>query len=465
MNRLVFAVGLAVGIGLAAKGLSAQTEEWRRPACELDMGHFLVKNATTYMQAATEEVDPGKREQLMTDAYRNLAEAISTDQAENPSVWYFLGRYYVMANDGVGADSAFAHVEQTVPECQEDITYYRQSTWVKAVNRGIDSLREGAYEGAKWEFRNAAGAWDGSNVPFFYMASVFGDEGEMDSALYYFKKVTDIGIADTSHLDNYETAVENVAVLYQMLEEWDSTVVWYRKVRELDPGNTDALFGIAEAYTFMGDNENAIMIYDSVLANPAAMSDLDLFNAGVKLFNVDDFDRAVRAFEAGLAKNPNHRDALYNVANTYLAIANDQSRPQADRDEALRNMDRVTHKLLEIDPQNRLVYRILAAAHTMQGMDDSTAVVMDAIDALDFEVTVDLSRPESGSYLLAGRVLNLRDSGITFPTVTFEFLNGAGTVIATASVPGEALEADGVKRFSFNQPEEGIAAWRYRIGS
>jgi tetratricopeptide (TPR) repeat protein len=465
MNRLVFVLGVAVGLGAGAGELSAQTEEYRNPACELDQGHFLVKSATTYLKAATEDADPANRDQLLTDAHRNLVEAIQTDQVDNPSVWYFLGRYYVLQNDGIGADSAFSRVEQTVPECQPDIDYYRQTLYVRAVNRGIDSLQNFANDGAKLEFRNAGAVWPTSNVPPFYLASVFGEEGEIDSSLYYFGRVTEIGMADTAHLDNYNTSVENMAILYQMIEEHDSTIAWFKILREIDPSNNEALLGIAEAYTYLGDTENAGLFFDSVLANAQSMSDLDLMNAGVKLFNSDEFDRALAAFEAGLAKNPFHRDGLYNLSNTYLAVYDDASRPQSERDEALRKMDETTHRLVEVDPQNREAYRILAAAHQMQGMDDSTAAVMDVIDSFAYEISIDLARPESGMYLVAGRVVNLRESQTTFPEITFEFLDATGNVVATDAVAGAALDASSSTRFDFRPTEPGILAWRYRVGS
>ena len=101
------------------------------------------------------------------------------------------------------------------------------------MNRGIDSLQSFANDGAKVEFRNAGAVWSVSNVPPFYLASVFGEEGEIDSALYYFGRVTQIGMADSAHMDNYSTSVENMAILYQMIEEHDSTIAWFMKLREI----------------------------------------------------------------------------------------------------------------------------------------------------------------------------------------------------------------------------------------
>jgi len=310
-----------------------------------------------------------------------------------------------------------------------------------------------------------------ANVGFFYMASLFADEGESDSALYYYKKVAAIGTSDTAHIDNYHTSVENIATIHHMLAqdltdetEWDSTIVWYQKLRELDPTNSDALFGMAEAYSELGDQQHAVVLYDSVLANPGAMKDVDLFNAGVKLFNSDNFDRATRAFEAGLEKNPNHRDALFNLANTYLMIAQDAGRPRAARNAALQKMDAVAHRLLAIDPKNREVYRVLAAAHQLQNMEDTSKTIMDAMDALTYEVAVDFSRASQGGYVVAGRVVNLKESQTNVPNIVFEFLDASGAVVATETIPAQSLASKASARFTFNEGPE-VVAWRYRAAS
>jgi tetratricopeptide (TPR) repeat protein len=464
MNRLAAGAGIAISLGLAAPQLAAQ-EEYLEPTCELDQSHFLVRQASTYIKGATEEADPANRDQLLLSARQNLIEGIDTDQGDNMAIWYFLGRYYHLAGDPIGADSAFGKVEQLVAGCAQDIDYYRESMWVMAVNRAIDSMQNGAYEGAKVELRGANAIYVHSNVALFYLASVFADEGDTDSALYYYKEVVAMGPSDLEHVENYNTAVLNVATLHQMLGEWDSTVVWYEKVRETDPTHSDALFGIAEAHVEMGNEAAAMEIYDQVLANAAAMGDLDLFSAGGKLFNANEFDKAAQAFEAGLEKNPYYRDALFNLANTYLEIGQDQSRPQAERDDALSKMDEVTHRLLEVDPNSRVVYRILAAAHTLQGMDDTTEVIMEAMQALTFEVSVDISRPISGGYTVAGRLINLKEAATTVPTITLEFLDASGTVVSTDTIGGETLAPSGSSRFQTTQSGAGIVAWRYRIGT
>jgi tetratricopeptide (TPR) repeat protein len=470
MNRLTVGVGCALGLVLVAGQLEAQEPEedqgFRAPTCELDMGHFLVRQAMTYLTGAAEEADPAAKETLLRDARASLMEAVNTDQAENPSVWYLLGRHGILTGDFIGADSAFSRVEMAVPLCSEDIEYYRHATWVTQVNRGIDLMQQIDYDGALVELGGAASIWNGANVALFYLGSIYAEYGETDSALYYFKEVVELGTADTSRVDNYNTAVENIATLYHMMEDWDSTIVWYQRAQEINPENTDITFGLAEAYSEIGNDERAFAIYDGVLANPGEMNSLDLFNAGVKLFNADEFTRASRAFVAGLDNNPYHRDALYNLSNTYLAMANDDARPQAERDNAIAEMGGIAERLIEVDPQNRDPRRLQAAALQLAGDADGAVAIMDEMNAFTYEVSVDISRPIDGGYELHGRITNLVDGAeTTTGTLTFEFMNGAGEVVGTDTVAPETLAADATSRFSLGAVGEGIVAWRYTVGS
>ncbi|MFC1639591.1 tetratricopeptide repeat protein [Gemmatimonadota bacterium] len=470
MNRLTVGVLCALGLVSAAGQLEAQdppaVEEFRAPACDLDMGHFLVRQAMTYLTGAVEEADPAAKEALLRDAQQSLVEAINTDQAENPSVWYLLARHGLLTGDLVGADSAFARVADVAPLCGEDIEYYRHSSWVRAVNRGIDMMQSIDYDGALVELAGASAIWRGANVALFYMGSIYAEYGEADSALYYFKEVVELGNTDSSRVANYNTAVENIATLYHMIEQWDSTIVWYEKALEINPENTDLVFGLAEAYAESGDDERAFTIYDGLLANPAEMNSLDLFNAGVKLFNADEFTRASTAFNAGLESNPYHRDALYNLSNTYLAMANDDGRPQSERDAAVAHMGEIATRLIAVDSQNRDPRRLHAAALQLAGDPDGAVAIMDEMNAFTYEVSVDISRPISGGYELHGRLTNLADDAETATeTLTFEFMNGAGDVVGTDTVAGETLAAGASTRFSLGAVGEEIVAWRYRVGS
>ena len=208
MRHSVFVMGLTVVTALVATSASAQG--FRRPDCDLSTGHFLVSSAVTYLDGAGNQGDPVKKERLMSDALRTLNDAVSRGQQDNPAVWYFFGRYYTMQNDLAGADSTFTRAEEMAPQCAEDIEFYRRSLWVPAMNMAMDSMRAGALEGAKSLLRSAYAIWDQDNLTAYYLARIFGNEGELDSAIHYFREVVALGTEDTTRTDNYNTAVFNL---------------------------------------------------------------------------------------------------------------------------------------------------------------------------------------------------------------------------------------------------------------
>ncbi len=457
-------VSIAVGLSLCATQAAAQGR-YRGPDCELKTGHFLVNSGVVYLKGATEEADPVKRERMLADAERNLLNAIERGQADNPAVWYFLGRYYVLENDPFGVDSAFSRAESLAPECAADIAFYRQTMWVPFVNAGIDSMRGGEYEGAKDEFRRANAVYQDDNIAFFYLASIFGNEGASDSALKYFKQVVEIGDADTARVDNFRTSLANVAILYHMAENWDSAATWYRKVREYDPSDTDALLGLAEASQAQGDTMMTMMLYDSVLAHATDMGAVDLFDTGVKLFGVSQFERAARAFALGLEKNPYHRDALYNLANTYLALAQTEELSEEARSKAAVDLEAVSRRLVQVDPYNGASLRLLAAAHQMQRHDDSTLAALELAEGLEFEVQVDVAQETEGGYSIQGKVTNRLEKETRYPTISFEFLDAEGNVVVVEELAGGAIPMHGRTPFEVLASGDGIVAWRYRVAS
>jgi tetratricopeptide (TPR) repeat protein len=464
MKRLAVGTAITLSLSLAA-GQGAAQGRYRGPDCKLSTGHFLVNSGVVYIKGGTEETDPVKRERMLNDAQRNLLDAFDKGQAENPAAWYYLARYYVLVDDAIGADSAFRRAEQLAPECAQDIAFYRQTMWVPLVNAGIDSMRNGRFEGAKGEFRKANALNDADNVAFFYLASIFGNEGDIDSALYYFKRVVDIGAADTSRVDNFRTSVANVAILYHMTEQWDSAAVWYRKARDMNPKDRDALLGLAEAYAGMGDEQTTMTLYDSVLAAAPDMRDVDLFDTGVKLFNADRFEMAARAFDLGLEKNPHHRDALYNLANTHLAMAQVEGVADEMRSMAAKSLEATARRLVELDPRNRSSLRLLAAAFQLQKTDDSTLAVLERVEEIDFEVIVDRSQQVEGGYTLQGSLSNVLEREINHPSISFDFLDQEGNVVGTELVPAGSLPVSGRTSFELTPSGEGIVAWRYRIAS
>src|SRR5258705_12098827 len=124
---LVAAVALAPRAGAQQQPTA---NKWVVAKCDIKPGHFLVNSGLLYLKSATETRFEDQRQKDLTAARGVLTQALTTGgQDKNPAAWYYFGRYYLMVQDLVGADSAFQRAESLKAECADDINLWRRFTW------------------------------------------------------------------------------------------------------------------------------------------------------------------------------------------------------------------------------------------------------------------------------------------------------------------------------------------------
>jgi tetratricopeptide (TPR) repeat protein len=460
MRTLVFVVGLALTCGSMAPVAFAQG--YQPPDCDLPSGHFLVNSGVVYIKGASEEADSVKRANLLNSAERNLLDALVRGQEDNPAVWYYLGRYYVMRNDPIGADSVFERAADLAPQCGDDIMRYRQIVWVPTVNRAIEFLRAGDYASAKPVLQQAWAIYKQDNLAPFYLAQIFYNDRELDSAVHYFKQVVAVGVEDTSRAGNYNTAIFNTGLVYTQQQQWDSAAAWLSRYRsEVDASDAQALTTLARAVTELGDSARAFALYDTVLAMAPELDYLDLLKTGESLFLAGRYEQAAYAFELALEKNPYYRPGLYNLVNSYLAIYNDVEQTPEEETATAVAMEESARRLVAVDPLSAEAMRLLAASYQMQQKDDSTLAVLERIEVLPFEVFVDVLQPLEGYFVMQGRLVNAGEASVTVPDLTVEFLDAEGNVLEMQVLPGRELPAGATETFDLQVESEDVSAARY----
>ncbi|MDH4045411.1 MAG: tetratricopeptide repeat protein [Gemmatimonadota bacterium] len=473
----LLAAGIAVAMTTLGTDATGQGRAFVPPQCDVPKGHYLVSSAVLYLQNAGRTRFQDQRQRDLRDARRVLLEAITEkDQDQNGSAWYYLARYYQEMRDLVGADSAFDRAAPMLPDCAQDITDNRRRLWVPLLNAAVDRIKAGDNEGAIAQLREANAIFASEPPAFYYMGQIFANLQQRDSAIAYYDQALAIArrpenAEKEQYADIRDNAEFNIARIYHIDQKYDSAAAWYARFRQHDPTDAQATTGQASALESAGRIEEALALYDSVLIMSDSMSTLDLFQAGVALFRTRRLQRAAEAFERGLERNPHFRDALFNLANTYLSLANDvdSTLPKAEQERLEREygekMVPVVNRLVAGDPASTAALRLLAAALQLTGQPDSTLAVLERIEALPFEITISTFEPAGSSFDVRGIITNLRSEGTAVPAVTFEYLTEAGEVVQSIVLESRSLEPEGMAPIAMAPVGEGIAAWRYRVGS
>lgn len=175
---------------LAAAALPAQ-EPWEPPAppCELKPGHRLVSDAIEHLTRAAEEEVEERRARRLDQAQEALVRAIQTQgQDGNPAAWYYLGRFYIIQEQPVLADSALRRALALAPACAEDIARYRRRLQPPVLADAVRQWQAGQVDSARGTFAFAASLDpEDANVPLF-MAMMYADGDQLDSAKRYLER-------------------------------------------------------------------------------------------------------------------------------------------------------------------------------------------------------------------------------------------------------------------------------------
>jgi len=345
--------------------------------------------------------------------------------------------------------------------------------WVPVYNAAVQALQSDDQTAARENLSKANIIYHKEPFVPYYLASVFAQQDERDSAITYFKQTLEMLEApvDSQYEETFNVATFNVARLYHQGEEWDSAAVYYEKYTLLNPSDEDGRRGLAAAYEGSGQTDKAAALMAGMLEDAENMSSVDLFSVGVSMFQTNNYVGAAEAFSLGLAKNPYHRDGVYNLGQSYYAIASPDGESEAEpsaeeratRTEAAVNMLETAQRLVELDPYNEASLQMLAAAWQLAGDDDSTLAVIETLNAIPFDVSiVGFAETEAG-FDLQGTIRNLKMESTEVTPIRFEFYNAAGETVATETFGGATLEGEATTDFRFTPVGTGIISWRYFV--
>jgi tetratricopeptide (TPR) repeat protein len=486
--------------GGGAPAVTHAQQIWLPAACDIKPGHQLVNSGMQSLRSAFSTKFADQRTKDLKDAEQRLTQAVTTGKQEkNPAAWYYLGRYYLMAEDLPGADSALSKALGLAPTCKEDIGLYRRQAWVPVFNAGVQAWQGGNTDSAIASFRRANQIYQGEPMGFVYIANLFIGAEQIDSAAKYFRLAVPAA-ADPKFAKDRRDAFFNVARVYHGAKRYDEATAAYKEYLGAYPNDVQAMAGLAGLYMRDGKRDSAMTLYGAIVGHADSATAEELFGAAQAVLggipnapDTADMDAAcgkalkkktpaitarqisarcqpaavdtmrkyhaladpqyrlvAQTYEAGLAKNPHLRDALYNLAGiSYLIGDTSKVLPLAQR-------------LYAVDPMNRLSLAKIAGGWQLLGKKDSVLYYLQLADSIPIEVTVSNFTTNEQDAAVEGLFTNFHSKPSPPFKLMFEFLNGKDSVVASVPQDVPAVDAGANTGFKLKAGKPGIVAWRYK---
>ena len=481
------------------------------------------------------------------DQSKKLAEAISRmfpgdakreeqDNARNPvGRAYVLGKIYMMylsqpdmpvittrarlgfktnptgaVDLSVGIDSAFKVVEtwaqEKAPQCVAYIGQWRQQGgWVKLVQQAMDLANQNKIDSAEAVANQALRISPTAPYSRLVLGNVAAQRMKNMEAIQHYKAALAEAEKDTIFAEVRRTILYTLGTFANDAGQVDTVEAnkkaYFTEALDAfnqlakDPGKQYgevASQGRTSVLRAMGDTAAIKAACQPTVANPSSAKFIELIQCGVTLAEVNDNVNSTKLFEAAAAQNPNHRDALYNLARQQMVTG--------DYEKAIVTTD----KLVAIDPSNPDNLKLYVFAYgklrsdylaRAKAVGDSTnklarttanqakrtaltneAIRLDSLqraavakqvewnnkaDSMQVQVLFAEFTPGAEKATLGGEVRNRGTTEKSY-VLNVEFLDKTGAVVGMGSATIDKVAPKSSGRFSITTAAPGIVAFRYK---
>ena len=373
-----------------------------------------------------------------------------------------------------GADSAFTVVETAAPECATVVAQWRQQKpWLNTLNAAINALNANQLDSAEALAKRSLLLDRKAPYAYSVLGSIAKSRQNWAAANDYWQQALKAAGTDTTYADvRTKTMYEIAAAATDRADAANGTAkrtaakeaikAWqdYIVAANNDLLLADAIDQASHAYYAAGDSTSMPTLYAPFLTSPSKYGELSLVHAGVIATRSGRPEDAEKLFEAALAQNPLSRDAINNLAATY--IQNKQYAKAFPLIDKLMSMD-------PSNPDNPLLY-----AFAYQGLykgtkdkklqkmyTDSLVYFNNKSENAPVKVQIlEFSRRADGT-VLSGKIENRSTTAKTY-TFSVDLLDKSGTVVdtQTASVGPVAPKSTG--SFKISSTKGGVYGYRYK---
>lgn len=456
--------GYAQGPIMQPKLAAIQPARFSVPLCPLKPEGKVQKGVEALRKSFDPKAD--KAAQLKI-AHELIVQALSEGQATSAAAWYYLARLYLSEGDVGGVDSAFARAQKIQPQCELDISQIRQNNWAQLAQAAFELQKADSIEPALVLFRDASRLFSGLPHVVANMGVLYANSGRDDSAAVYFGKALAIAEkgaeTDTSMIGDRNSNALNLAIMLQRLGRAKEAVPVLRSYLGWDPTNLDARKSLTQAFRDAGMADSAAALDNALIAemstkNLDSLELSDLMAIGVSAFNAQKFEEAATAFGKAAVRNPYSRDAVYNLANSYLALKQNEK------------LVETATKLETIEPLNEDVYRLIGQGQKALKKDAEVLKAAEKLVGLPVHVEMSGFAIGRSAAKLDGMARGRAPTDAQGKTIkakpvvlVIEFVTAAGTVVDTKEVALPQLAVGAEHPIAVEAKGAEIAGWRYRV--
>jgi tetratricopeptide (TPR) repeat protein len=213
-------------------------------------------------------------------------------------------------------------------------------------------------------------------------------------------------------------------------------------------------------YAAAGDSVSIPKVYAPMLATPSKYGENTLVHAGVAATRNGRFADAVTLFNAALAQNPYSRDAINNLAASYI-----------QNNEFSKSMPLID-KLVSLDPSNpdnpllyafvyQGLYKGTKDKKLQKTYTDSLIYFNNLSENAPVKVSVTEFTRRPAETVFSGTIKNMGKTTKTY-TLAVEFLDKSGAVVGTETATVGPVSANASKDFKISLAKGGVYGYRYK---
>jgi len=369
----------------------------------------------------------------------------------------------------LAVDSAANAVQKAMPQCTATVAQYRNKFLSEIMNKSIQALNADQPDSAAFYAQTSLMVASTDPRPWNVLTAVYSKKGLTDSSMISMAKVIELAGTDTAFAKVKQQSRYNLAVL--MLQRADAADA---KTKEQDiaaarglleaylkdtPGDANAQQALGRVLRMSGDTTAVVALFKEMVDTPDKFTDVQLFEAASNAAASGQDVNAVKLFESGLKKNPYHRVALLNLANTLFGLKDTE------------RMGPVVQRVMTLDPNYDTGWRLMAGywqlrsraetdAAKKKAWNDSTLFYLDRQSKTNPRVDITTAGKSGNSYELQGTLTNEGTATASY-TIKFELLDASGTVVGTKDVAVGPVEAKSNSTFSVKVDAPKAVGFRY----